>query len=236
MQVTLRRRAKNGLTLLASYTFGKAMDQNSNTNNSTTGSQRNPQDIHDFSQDWGLADFHRTHQFSGSFNYDLPFGRGRQFFSGVRGWADVLVGGWQMNGIVTLLSGRPFTPVFSSLDTASGRPDLVGDPMANVPDGLYFNPDAFARPVATAEDPNLFGNAGRNIVIGPGYQNFDISLFKNFRLAEKTKLQLRWELFNLLNHPNFQVPQHLLGTSDTGKIRSTAGEAREMQFAVRLTF
>jgi outer membrane receptor protein involved in Fe transport len=236
MQVTLRRRAKNGLTLLASYTFGKAMDQNSNTNNSTTGSQRNPQDIHDFSQDWGLADFHRTHQFSGSFNYDLPFGRGRQFFSGARGWADVLVGGWQMNGIVTLLSGRPFTPVFSSLDTASGRPDLVGDPMANVPDGLYFNPDAFARPVATAEDPNLFGNAGRNIVIGPGYQNFDISLFKNFRLAEKTKLQLRWELFNLLNHPNFQVPQHLLGTSDTGKIRSTAGEAREMQFAVRLTF
>lgn len=236
MQLTLRRRAKNGLTLLASYTFGKAMDQNSNTNNSTTGSQRNPQDIRDFSKDWALADFHRTHQFSGSFNYDLPFGRGRQYFSGARGWADAIIGGWQLNGIVTLLSGRPFTPVFSTLDTASGRPDLVGDPMANVPEGLYFNPAAFARPVATAEDATLFGNAGRNIVIGPDYQNFDVSLFKNFRLAEKTKLQLRWELFNVLNHPNFQVPQHLLGTSDTGMIRSTAGEAREMQFAVRLTF
>jgi hypothetical protein len=137
---------------------------------------------------------------------------------------------------VTLLSGRPFTPVFSTLDTASGRPDLVGDPMANVPDGLYFNPAAFARPVATADDATLFGNAGRNIVIGPDYQSFDVSLFKNFRLAERTKLQLRWELFNVLNHPNFQVPQHLLGTSDTGMIRSTFGEAREMQFAVRLTF
>lgn len=236
MQVTLRRRERNGLTLLASYTFGKAMDQNSNTNNSTTGSQRNPQDIRDFSRDWALADFHRTHQFSGSFNYDLPFGRGRQFFSGARGWTDAVIGGWQLNGIVTLLSGRPFTPVFSTLDTAGGRPDLVGDPMANVPVGLYFNPAAFARPVATPDDPTLFGNAGRNIVIGPDYQNFDVSLFKNFRLAERTKLQLRWELFNVLNHPNFQVPQHLLGTSDTGVIRSTFGEAREMQFAVRLTF
>lgn len=235
-QVTLRRRAKNGLTLLASYTFGKAMDQNSNTNNSTTGSQRNPQDIRDFTQDWALADFHRTHQFSGSFNYDLPFGRGRQFFRKARGITDAIIGGWQMNGIVTLLSGRPFTPVFNTLDTASGRPDLVGDPMANVPTGLYFNPAAFARPVATAGDPNVFGTAGRNIVIGPDYQNFDVSLFKNFRLAERTKLQLRWELFNVLNHPNFQVPQHLLGLSDTGRIRSTAGEGREMQFAARLTF
>lgn len=236
LQLTLRRRSRNGLTLLASYTFGKAMDQNSNTNNSTTGSQRNPQDIHDFSKDWALADYHRTHQFSGSFNYDLPFGRGRKYFSGARGWADALIGGWQLNGIVTMLSGRPFTPVFSTVDTASGRPDLVGDPMANVPAGLYFNPAAFARPVATADDATLFGNAGRNIVIGPNYQNLDLSLFKNFRLAERTKLQLRWEVFNALNRPNFQVPQHLLGASDTAEIRSTAGEAREMQFAVRLTF
>ena len=236
LQIALRRRSKNGLTFLASYTFGKAMDQNSNTNNSTTGSQRNPQDIRDFSKEWALADYHRTHQFSVSFNYDLPFGRGKMFFRNARGFANTILGGWQLNGIVTMLSGRPFTPVFSTLDTASGRPDLVGDPMANIPPGLYFNPAAFARPVATADDPTLFGNSGRNILIGPNFHNVDISLFKNIRLMEKTRLQLRWEVFNLFNHPNFQIPQHLLLTSDTGQLRQTSNEGREMQFALRLIF
>lgn len=236
MQVALRRRSRGGLTFLASYTFGKAMDHNSNTNNSTTGSQRSPQDIRDFGAEWALADYHRTHQFSGSFNYDLPFGRGKMFFGNARGWSEYLFGGWQLNGIVTLLSGRPFTPVYSSLDTASGRPDLVSDPMANVPAGLYFNPAAFRRPVATAADPTLFGNSGRNILIGPNFQNVDMSLFKNIRLTEKAKLQLRWEVFNVLNRPNFQIPQYLLETSDTGQLRQTSNEAREMQFAIRFTF
>jgi hypothetical protein len=236
MQVALRRRSKNGLTFLASYTFGKAMDQNSNTNNSTTGSQRSPQDIRDWGQEWALADYHRTHQFSASFNYDLPFGRRQKFFSNAQGWSEVLFGGWQLNGIVTLLSGRPFTPVYSTLDTASGRPDIVGDPMANVPAGLYFNPAAFRRPVATPQDPTLFGNSGRNILIGPNFQSVDMSLFKNIRLTERAKLQLRWEAFNVFNHPNFQIPQHLLETSDTGQLRLTSNEGREMQFAVKFIF
>ena len=249
VQVAVRRRSKGGLTLLASYTFGKAMDQNSNTNNSTTGSQRSPQDIKDFANEWALADYHRTHQFSGSFNYDFPFGRGKTFFSGARGLADAIVGGWQLNGIVTLLSGRPLTPVFTSADTASGRPDLISDPMENIPDGLYFNPYAFRRPQATADDATLFGSAGRNILIGPGFQNVDLSLFKNIRLAEKTRLQLRWEVFNVLNRANFQVPGFLLPTdiatielptlmktTSVGRSSLTSNEAREMQFAVRLTF
>lgn len=236
MQVAVRRRSKNGLTLLASYTFGKAMDQNSNTNNSTTGSQRNPQDIRNFRDEWALADHHRTHQFSASFNYDLPFGKGKKFFGGSSGIGEVLLGGWQLNGIATMLSGRPFTPVYSTVDTASGRPDLVGDPMANVPAGLHFNPAAFRHPVATTSDPNLFGNAGRNIVIGPDFQSVDLSLFKNIRLAERTKLQLRWEAFNVFNRPNFQIPQHLLESSDEGQFRLTSNEGREMQFAIRLIF
>lgn len=236
LQAAIRRRSRNGLTLLASYTFGKAMDQNSNTNNSTTGSQRNPQDIRDFRNEWALADHHRTHQFSGSFNYDLPFGRGKKFFGGARGWTEVLFGGWQLNGIATALSGRPFTPVFSTVDTASGRPDLVSDPTANVPAGLFFNPAAFRRPVASPSDPTLFGNTGRNILIGPNFRSVDLSLFKNFRFAEKTRLQLRWEAFNVFNRANFQIPNHLLEASDTGRIRLTSNEAREMQFAVRLIF
>jgi len=238
LQVALRRRSKNGLTLLTSYTFGKAMDQNSNTNNSTTGSQRNPQDIRDFANEWALADHHRTHQFSGSFNYELPFGRGGKYFRDARGLAGAFIGGWQINGIITYLSGRPFTPVFSTLDTAAGRPDLVGDPMANVPAGHYFNEDAFAHPVATADDPTEFGNAGRNILIGPNYRSVDLSLFKNIKFRDNMRLQLRWEVFNVLNTPNFQIPQHLLGSSNTGEFYALAPNTagREMQFAARFTF
>ncbi|HVE60113.1 MAG TPA: TonB-dependent receptor [Pyrinomonadaceae bacterium] len=210
LQASIRRRSKNGLTLLASYTFGKAMDQNSNTNNSTTGSQRNPQDTQDFRNEWALADYHRTHQFSASFNYDLPFGRGNRFFGRAKGVTQVLFGGWQINGIATILSGRPFTPVFSTVDTANGRPDLVSDPYENVPEGLLFNPYAFRRPVTTPGDPNLYGSAGRNILIGPSFKNFDISLFKNIRVTENSKLQLRWEVFNVFNHPNYQVPGFIL--------------------------
>lgn len=249
LQTSIRRRSRNGLTLLASYTFGKAMDQNSNTNNSTTGSQRNPQDITNFKNEWALADYHRTHQFSASFNYDLPFGRGMAFFGKAKGWSQVVFGGWQLNGIATVLSGRPFTPVFSTVDTANGRPDIVGDPYENVPEGLLFNPFVFKRPVATTADPNLYGNAGRNILIGPDFKSIDLSLFKNIRVTEKSKIQLRWEVFNVLNHPNYQVPgftlptnietislESLRQTTDVGQPRLTSNEAREMQFAIKFIF
>src|SRR5262245_11414628 len=135
LQVALRRRLKQGLTLLASYTFSRALDSGSNTNNSTTGSQRNPQDIRNFAADKGPADFHRAHQFSSSFNYELPFGRGRAFLPDNRGIGEALLGGWQINGVLTLLSGRPFTPQYNAPDVSQQRPDLVGDPQANIPPG-----------------------------------------------------------------------------------------------------
>lgn len=235
-QVTLRRRSKGGLTMLASYTFSKAMDHNSNTNNSTTGSQRGPQNILDWANEWALADYHRTHQFSASFNWDLPFGRGRTWLRDGKGAAEALFGGWQLNGIFTALSGRPFTVVYSTVDFASGRPDLVGDPFANVPAGLFYNPAAFAHPTATVDHPELYGNMGRNALIGPGFQSVDMSLFKNFRLWEKAKLQFRWEVFNVLNRANYQIPQPTLEVSDTGQFRQTAKENREMQFALKFIF
>lgn len=251
MQTSLRRRSKNGLTLLLSYTFSKAMDMNSNTNNSTTGSQRNPQDIRNWRNEYALSDFHRTHQFSGSFNYDLPFGKGRTFFRNASGLTNALLGGWQMNGVVSFLTGRPFTPQFVTADTTQQRPDLIGDPYENIPEGFMFNPAAFRRPTATAADPNLFGSAGRNILIGPTFSKTDLSLFKNFRLAERTRLQLRWEVFNVFNHPNYKLPTYLLPgaagtaipstedlrlTTNVGRPIELATQMREMQFAIRLMF
>ena len=237
LQTSLRRRAANGLTMLLSYTFSKSIDTGSSTNQSTTGTQQFPQDIRNILQtERGLSDFDRRHQFAGSFNYELPFGRGRQFFAGAHGLAQALVVGWQLNSIISLLSGRPFTPQYSAADVGSQRPDVIGDPYANIPAGLLFNPAAFRRPTATNGETDLFGNAGRNILTGPSFKSVDVSLIKNIRLAEKTRLQLRAEAFNVFNRPNFQVPVFQLDASNVGQVYQTSTEGREFQFAVKLLF
>lgn len=92
------------------------------------------------------------------------------------------------------------------------------------------------RPVVTAQDANLFGNAGRNILTGPGFASVDLSLHKSFRLREGWRLQFRAESFNGFNHPNFQVPVFLLDRSDVGRVTLTANEGREFQFALKLVF
>ena len=237
LQSSLRRRAANGLTLLLSYTFSKSMDTGSSTNNSTTGSQDFPQDIRDIlGTQRGLSDFHRKHQFSGSFNYELPFGKGRAFFGDANGFAQTLLGDWQLNGIISMLSGRPFTPQYATVDVGAQRPDVIGDPYENIPEGLLFNPSAFRRPTATGGEVDQFGNAGRNILIGPSFRTVDMSLLKNVRLREKTRLQFRVESFNLFNTPNYQVPVFQLDNSNAGRVNITATEGREFQFAVKLLF
>ena len=175
----------------------------------------------------------------------FTFGKGRPFLSDASGLTNFFLGGWQLNGIVSILSGRPFTPQYSSADISQQRPDVIGDPYANVPEGLAFNPAAFQRPVATADKPYLFGNAGRNILTGPWFNSTDLSLMKNFRLTESAKVQFRWEVFNVFNNPNFQVPVFQLDKVDVSDPRSigsvgtytaTSNENREMQFALKLIF
>ncbi len=236
IQTSLRRRARGGLTMLISYTYSKAIDTASSTNNSTTGTQKFPQDVRNLNAEKSLADFDRRQQLTASYNYDLPFGKGRRFLKGSSGVTNFLVGGWQINGIYTYLSGRPFTPQYSSADVAQQRPDIVGDPYANIPAGLAFNPAAFARPVARPSDPNFFGNAGRNILTGPSFNSMDMSLMKNVRIKERLKVQFRWEVFNVLNKTNFQVPVFLLDNANAGTYSQTANENREMQFALKLIF
>jgi hypothetical protein len=150
--------------------------------------------------------------------------------------AQTFLGGWQLNGIVSLLSGRPFTPQYSAADVGAQRPDVVGDPYANIPEGLLFNPAAFRRPTATGGEVDLFGNAGRNILTGPSFRSVDLLVLKNFRLAERTRLQFRVESFNVFNTPNFQVPIFQLDNANVGRVNITATEGREFQFAVKLLF
>jgi hypothetical protein len=239
LQTSLRRRLTAGLTMLVSYTFSRAIDNASSTNNSTTATQKFPQDIYNFAAEKSLADFHRKHQFTASFNYSLPFGRGKAFFKDARGLKQVLLGDYQINGIVSLLSGRPFTPQYNAPDVGQQRPDVIGDPYQNIPAGLLFNPAAFRDPsdVIDPNDPlNLFGNAGRNILIGPDFKSFNLSLLKNVSLKEGVRLQFRAEAFNVLNHPNFQVPVYFLDRADVGRVTATSNEGRELQFAIKLLF
>lgn len=142
-----------------------------------------------------------------SYLYELPFGVGRRFVSS--GVAARILEGWQVNGIYTAQSGQPFTPILAVDNSNTGqffdRPDIVGDPYASGPGcpqtrtvDCWVNPAAFARPA-----PFTFGNAGRGSLRGPGYHNLDFSLVKNTPIAGGRMVQLRLEVFNVFNRPNF---------------------------------
>jgi hypothetical protein len=159
-----------------------------------------------------------------------------------------LIGGWQTVGIVTLETGRPFNITLPS-DVANvgargnfQRPNLVGDPFPDGwtktygPAGLYFDPRAFAQPAQYT-----FGNLGRNAVRGPGFNNFDIGIFKNFNFTERLRLQYRAEAFNAFNNTNFNNPGASFGTPNFGRVTGTvttgaATNQRSIQMGLKLYF
>jgi len=177
-----------------------------------------------------------------SYSYDLPFGKGKRYLTD-DGLISKLLSGWQTLGIVTLQSGRPFTvallPEIDNSGTgrsvlgfgANDRPNVSGDPNLSSPSAdRWFNTAAFAFPA-----PGTFGNAGRNILRGPGYQNVNASLVKNTLLTERLNLQFRAEAFNLFNHTNLNLPDNFLGSPTFGRITS-ARDPRHLQFGVKLLF
>jgi hypothetical protein len=241
LQARFQQQLSGGLSLLSSYTWSKSIDDASGFFTSA-GDPNFPQDSFNTRAERGRSNFDVRHRLSVSYAYDLPFGRGRAFLAN-DGWLSQLLGGWQTYGIVTLQTGRPFTvallPEIDNSGTgrsslgfgANDRPNIVGDPqLSNRTPEQWFNPAAFAFPAR-----GTFGNAGRNILEGPGYANVNASLLKNTYLSESVNLQLRAELFNLFNHPNFNLPDNFLGSPTFGRITS-AREPRHIQFAVKLLF
>lgn len=258
LQVSGRRRSRNGLTMLVSYTFSRAIDDGSNTNNSTSGTQKFAQNIYNLRAERGLADYHRAHQFRGAVNYALPFGKGHRF-AGKRGsLANSLASGWTINGVITHLSSRPFTPQYLSPDVSSQRPNLVGDPnkAGNIGScvgpvaigGLgqpWFNPCAFQTPKATVDNGySLYGNLPRNTLRGPNFDDTDLGITRRFNFAKRYKLDFRAEVFNIFNHPNLDLPVYYLDQSNVGQFTATvpvgnsnaSGPNRELQLALRLSF
>ncbi|HEY7546504.1 MAG TPA: carboxypeptidase regulatory-like domain-containing protein [Blastocatellia bacterium] len=241
LQLRLQQSLDFGLTFLASYTWAKSID-NASGFFSSAGDPNFPQDSNNVRAERGRSNFDIAHRFSLSYSYDLPFGKGRAYLSD-NGWVTALLTGWQTHGIITLQTGRPFTvALLQEVDNsntgrsnlgfgANDRPNVAGNPeISNPSPDLWFNTSAFALPPFGS-----FGNAGRNILDGPGYKNVNASLVKNTALAENFNLQFRVEAFNLFNHPNFNLPDNFFGSPTFGQILS-AQSPRRIQLGLKLLF
>jgi hypothetical protein len=220
------RRLASGLAFQFEYQFTRALGEH------TFGNA--PMDNRNTRLDRGNLDFIRRHWATANYIYDLPFGRGRRWGSSVRGFADHLISGWRLAGLTSFGSGEPYSVTFNStvVGWPSSRADIVGDPIPEDQSiSRWFNPAAFAVPPQYA-----YGNSARNFLFGPGQFNWDSAIFKQFTITEALRLDFRAEFFNILNHPNFGLPASNISVPATvGRITS-ASDARNVQFALKLSF
>jgi len=220
--VTGNQRLTRGLQLNGSYTWSKSLDYNSLSSQGVV-----VQNSYDLRGDHGLSDFDARHRFVVSAIYELPF-RGNQY-----------VEGWQLAAIVQIQSGNPVNIVTSDA-TVNGvantlRPDVTGP--INIIGGVerWFDTSVFSA-------VDRFGNLGRNVVEGPGFNNTDFSIIKDTKLGERILAQFRTEFFDVFNHANFGQPGNVVGTPNFGRITNTrfptgeSGSSRQVQFALKLVF
>jgi hypothetical protein len=264
MQLSVQRRFSAGLQVQATYTWSKSLDTSAGlfseeADNAATGLEI-PDNVRN---EKGLSNFDVRHNAVINVLYDLPFGRG------LKGAGRQLLGGWQIGGIGTFTSGVPFTVENSgnrSQDQATGsnfsdRPNLVtgasNNPTHGVSAGCTFGTGSIAPgtllgtpahwfdPCAFVPQPlGTFGNLGRNTLIGPGRQTIDFLVNKHFRMSEKRELQFRTEVFNIMNHPNFEAPntanRRIFDNSGnlvaSGQLTNTTTTSRQIQFGLKFIF
>jgi len=234
LQMSLSRRLARGFFLGASYTFSKTMDKVGGAT---------PQNTYQPSLDAALADIHRSQILTVNYIYELPFAR-----RGGSAAARVMLGGWQLAGVTSFQSGAPNSvtvPVdIARIGAASSRASVSGDPDL-APDrrtpAHWFNAAAFVNPAAMT--PGQFGNTGRNILIGPGFENWDLALIKNFTARhERARLQFRAESFNIFNHANFTGINTTVQFDANGNPAkgfgavNAAGPGRVLSFGLKVLF
>ena len=238
--VSLVKRVSAGLGFKANYSFSKLIDDMS-ANTGSTGANE-PYLIwnrYNIGLNKGSAAFNLRHQFSANFSYELPFGAGKASGSGATGVWDKVISGWQWNGIISAQGGFPTTPQVGRNISGTGdtrNPDVPDFNPAFTGPIVRNNPTAFSLPI-----PGTFGNAGRGAIRGPELTSMDTSFFKKIPLSERFNLQFRAEMFNILNHTNFGNPNPIVFSGNAysataGVISKTATTARQIQFALRLTF
>jgi hypothetical protein len=228
LQVKLDRRFSNGFLLTTAYTYQKAINYADDNGGLLINSVP--------SLNRGRTGSDRTHTFVQSYIYELPFGPNKRWLhAGIARW---VLGDWQVNGIFSDYSGLPLDIRISnsSLNTPGNinRPDMIGKPtiLGGIgPGKKWFDVTAFGQPA-----PGKFGTTGRNILNGPKLVNIDLSLFRKFRVTERTNAEFRAESFNFANSPHFDRPQSTLGGTAFGEITSAMADHRLIQFGLKITF
>ncbi len=244
LQVNAQKRFSNGLQMNVAYTWGRAMGEGYGRNEGGGAIPNSYQNPFDRAAEKTRYGFDFQHSAVISFLYELPTPGALN-----KGFGKHIFGGWQMNGIVVLRSGLPFSVTqTNTLNTIEGhvRPDLVRNPkLANPTVNKWFDPDAFR--VVTCQQPGAatdpgralnqylagfckFGSAGQGILEGPGFKNVDYSLIKNIQIKEDLRLQFRAEIFNIFNTPQFGTPNASLNAA-TAFLPTTAGGAFPTQVA-----
>ena len=246
--VGLNKRFSRGLQFQASYTFAREMSTNADANmggagGNSIGNQNDPR------QRYGLDDFIRPHRFVINYNYEFPGPKDKN------SWRGELLGGWSVAGVTTIQAGQYLSVLYNNTTSVYGiagdRASLSGNctPSQYVTSGSitsklnnYINGNCFAAPaVFSGDDPNAlgFGNSGVGLLQGPGQNNTDIALAKNFPLKwpkENSALSFRTEFFNAFNHPQFENPATTFGSASFGQITGTTVAPRILQFALKFSF
>jgi len=236
LQVKLTKRFFQGLSFLAGYTYAKGLQNNGGDDNGDV-----PQDDNSLAANYGPVTWDVRHRVVLSPIWELPVGNGKRFLNR-SGVLDDILGHWRFSTIVTLQSGMPFT-VYSNQDysntaSTSPRPDRVCNGTGPQTVNEWFNVNCFtiaALEQALASGNPRFGNSGTEILIGPRFNNWDMALIKRVVITERLKLEFRGEFFNTFNTPHFRQPNSAKGTTNFGAIGG-AGESRDMQFGLKLTF
>jgi hypothetical protein len=230
LQVKYDKRFGTGLQIKASYVFSKTYDTN------TTH-----QDSYNPSADYAVASQHTPHRIVAGYIYQLPVGRGRTFGGQMSRPLDMLIGGWQLNGITTLQSGNPLQVTASNVSGLGNpteyanydgsNPTLSGDIHNRLT--RYFNTTAFSQPAAYT-----LGNAPAYLsrLLSPPLVTTDFSVFKEFHPYREMSLQLRGEAFNAFNHVQFGSPNTSVNSTSFGQITSQANSPRQLQFGAKLLF
>lgn len=241
---SLKRRYTNAFAYGVSYTYSKNFSDF--VDNLTGGST--PMNAYNYSLERSYSPFDVKHRFVANALYSLPIGKGGLILNN-DSMVSKLIGGWQVNGVLTLQSGLPFSVVAPDVSATGGshasRANCIGNPYtgattdptmlagATAP-GFFLNPAAFSLPAN-----GTFGNCAPRAFHGPGIENADLSLFKTFAIRERYKVEFRSEFFNTLNHVNFGNPSANVAPAAIGtfgKILSTIGDPREIQFALKVYF
>jgi hypothetical protein len=242
LQVSVHRQLRSGVQAQFSYTWSKTMDNSSSGIGGVgDGGFLNPLNL---GADYGLSAMHRAHNLRISGVVQLPFHLNNPA-------TNYLVSGWQLSGVTTYVSGAPFSPSVGFASTGTG----AYTPRPNVIAGCKLYPDEqnlfnwFNTSCYTAPPIGEFGNLGRNTLIGPNFFNVDSSLSKDFRatsISESFLVQFRAEFFNILNHPNFGVPNSNLWVQGTNgafnpnpslnQITTTTSDSRQVQFGIKVLF